>query len=89
MWILYVLGLQIILYLVCLRIIAELKTNCPKSNQKEDECPKVCFDAPNCNAELGKEMGDIFQLKLDAGKLLFELHIIGLNISSSIWNISP
>jgi hypothetical protein len=44
-----------------------LKTNCPDVKKAVDECPKVCFDAPNCDAALGKQIEDIFQHKLDAG----------------------
>jgi hypothetical protein len=45
----------------------ELRDNCP-DKKETDNCPKVCFDAPNCDAELGKQVGDVFKWKLDEGK---------------------
>jgi hypothetical protein len=65
----------------------ELKTNCPDAKTAVDECPKVCFDAPNCDAALGKQIEDIFQHKLDAGVYIFLLAIaatILVNSSSQI-----
>lgn len=46
----------------------ELKTrSCTDANKSAEDCPKICFDAPNCDASLGKQIEDLFQSKLDAG----------------------
>jgi hypothetical protein len=49
--------------------LKELKTNCPeKRDTKLEDCPKVCFDAPNCNVDLGNKIGDVLKWKLDEGE---------------------
>lgn len=48
----------------------ELKINCPRVNNDNvtGDCPQVCFDAPNCDAELGQKIGDVFKGKVDQGR---------------------
>jgi hypothetical protein len=48
--------------------------NCPreKNDNETAECPQVCFDAPNCDAELGQKIGDVLKWKIDQGRKFFE-----------------
>eukprot|EP00804_Cyclotella_cryptica_P000987 CCRYP_012341-RC/>CCRYP_012341-RC protein AED:0.07 eAED:0.07 QI:286/1/1/1/0.83/0.85/7/369/700 len=53
------------------RLERELKMNCHsvRNDNETAECPKVCFDAPNCDAELGRKLGDVFRWKIDEALL--------------------